>query len=798
VNGDGFDDIIIGASEADPTGDYSGAAYVIFGRATGFPGTLNLASLNGANGFKIPGEGAYDGVGYSVGAAGDINGDNFDDIVITAGAIGPSADSPAVYVVFGKGTPFTTPFNLAALDGTNGFKIPARGGDTFFGQTVEGAGDINGDGFDDLILSVLGNYADGNSKGQAYVIFGKATAFTTPFNVATLNGGDGFAIRNDAGLSRCYSASGAGDINGDGFDDLIVGISEFTYTTPSSAASYVIFGSAGGFVATFNLSTINGTNGFELRGRGATGPIDTNGLFNLSISGPGDFNGDGFDDLLIGEVRLVNDNQQGVASVVFGKGTAFTTPIKLASLGAGEGLEIAGLDSRSALGNSVSGAGDVNNDGFADLLIGAPPSNRANVRPGEVYVIFGRAGLEPNANSVVVTEPDGDIVTIKFPKGGITGFDITRAADGSIDTIDIQQGGGAAPGLKALNFTVTVKPAKGGASDGIGKIGLIKALQSDIGTMKIEGDVGAIEAGTGSGKMALKRLVLQGSLGQLPGQPLRNTEIAGNAGSVVIKGDVHDTALMFTGNVQSLTIGGEFTGAGALALDAAAEIAANGVGTNGGLLEGILGIGGKVGKLTLKKSITGATFVAGGAVGEVVVAGSLQEALFFADAGIRKMTIGANLASADAAAPSVISARGRLDSLLVKGDVQNAQILAGYTKDGDPVNADAFIGRVTVQGNWSTSSLVAGISDSTADGFGRNDTIISGDTTEDVFSRIASVVIKGTASGSAAMGDHFGITAQKIGSVTIGGVKVGLSKEVADDVLVEGTDDFRIVEVVGG
>jgi hypothetical protein len=85
INGDGFDDFIIGAYSADPNGGYSGAAYVVFGTATGFAAEVNLSTLNGTTGFKINGEAAYDLAGVSVSAAGDINGDGFDDIIVGAG-----------------------------------------------------------------------------------------------------------------------------------------------------------------------------------------------------------------------------------------------------------------------------------------------------------------------------------------------------------------------------------------------------------------------------------------------------------------------------------------------------------------------------------------------------------------------------------------------------------------------------------------------------------------------------------------------------------------------------------------
>jgi hypothetical protein len=112
------------------------------------------------------------------------------------------------------------------------------------------------------------------------------------------------------------------------------------------------------------------------------------------------------------------------------------------------------------------------------------------------------------------------------------------------------------------------------------------------------------------------------------------------------------------------------------------------------------------------------------------------------------------------------------------------------------VNPDARIGRVLVKGDWSASSLVAGIADATNDGFGRNDTVIAGDDTPNVVSKIASVVIKGTASGTPIAGDHYGITAQQIGKVSINGVALALTADAADDILVDTTNsDLRVIEI---
>ncbi|EAM49592.1 integrin alpha [Crocosphaera watsonii WH 8501] len=105
INGDGFDDILIGASGADPNGNRSaGESYVIFGSASGFSGSLDLSSLDGSNGFVLNGIDEFDGSGSSVSGAGDINGDGFDDIIIGAIFADPNGNESAgeSYVIFGS------------------------------------------------------------------------------------------------------------------------------------------------------------------------------------------------------------------------------------------------------------------------------------------------------------------------------------------------------------------------------------------------------------------------------------------------------------------------------------------------------------------------------------------------------------------------------------------------------------------------------------------------------------------------------------------------------------------------
>ena len=232
VNGDGIQDLIVGAPTTNLRGEANGASYVIFGTKGGFPAHFDQTKLNGTNGFRIEGAGALDVAGVSVCSAGDVNGDGYADLVIGADGIEPSNQS--AYVVFGKPSGFGSNFDLATIDGTNGFRVSgfATGPDPIW---VASAGDVNGDGFDDIIVGGRFN----NSTGAAYVVFGGVGGFPATIDVSALNGVNGFAIPGLTSDSLTgESVSSAGDLNGDGLADIIVGAPG----SGANGAAYVIYG----------------------------------------------------------------------------------------------------------------------------------------------------------------------------------------------------------------------------------------------------------------------------------------------------------------------------------------------------------------------------------------------------------------------------------------------------------------------------------------------------------------------------------------------------------------------------
>lgn len=339
----------------------------------------------------------YGHLGYSIRGAGDVNGDGWPDVLTSNPTVseGQTYGVGEAYLLYG-GERGIQPLNVKRLDGNDGVRL--RGREEYYsysGSCVSGLGDVNGDGLDDFAVS------DG---AGAWVVHGNVDGF----------GHDGFASLLDLGASHVTHITGlppiytadpdsyypprvasAGDVNGDGLNDVILS-SPMAMNPDAGAwnpAVWVLFGAKGGLAtnAEFDISTITPARGIRID------TLSPYAGFGVDIGGVGDVNGDGFDDILIGDsfrgdarVYLIHGGARGLGSAVDGR-------FDLASLDGTNGVVFLNRLSEDHTGWSVSGAGDVNGDGFSDFLIGSPEAGvyvgSAYYRAywGEAYLIYGHA-----------------------------------------------------------------------------------------------------------------------------------------------------------------------------------------------------------------------------------------------------------------------------------------------------------------------------------------------------------------------------------------------------------------------
>jgi hypothetical protein len=362
ANGDGYSDVIVGAERENTGGVDAGRAYVFYG------GPLMDDIPDAAFGPCAPG----DLFGHAVDGAGDVDGDGYGDLIVSANfndAGGYNAGRAWIY------------FGGAVVDETPDVVFTGTGIEDLFGQSAAGAGDVNGDGLADVVVGADYNDAGGYDAGRAYLYVNSGAGTDIPDLVFT-GGGPGDQLG--------AALDGAGDLNGDGYSDLVVG----AWSKYGAGSGYARIYLGGRGLSTAPSLTLNGE-----------GPKDE---FGVSVAGAGDVNGDGYDDVIIGAEHYGSSGMgDGRACLYFGGVDMDTVPDVIFNC----------VVPSSYFGSTVAAAGDVNGDGFADVLVGS-------TSPQVMYLYFGGVYMNTVAD-----------MTFAPPKGafGAAGADVN--GDGYSDVI---------------------------------------------------------------------------------------------------------------------------------------------------------------------------------------------------------------------------------------------------------------------------------------------------------------------------------------------------------------------------
>jgi len=382
INGDGLDDLLIGAPGVDQGRIDNGRAYVALGHED--PEDLSNEALGGGElGFVVDGQGDRERMASAAAGAGDVNGDGFGDFIVCA----PWADlvegdeGGRCYVVFGRAE-FAANLSLGAIaGGDGGFVINGGAAGGRAGISVAGGGDVNGDGLDDLLVgaSSFAELEPELDRGRAWVIYGRTGG--APVELSEIaEGVGGFAIDGLSAFGWAgASVAMAGDLNSDGLGDVLVGAPFATVEDADySGQAYVVYGGGDG---TIDL-LYQVPDGRALH-------------FGWAVAGVGDVNGDGRDDIAIGapEAKASKLYREGEVYVLFSdEGSTGTLDAGLL-VDEGRGLRITGEPQLYGLaGLTVAGAGDLDGDGLTELLIAAPDADvGAQASVGRIYVVFGRS-----------------------------------------------------------------------------------------------------------------------------------------------------------------------------------------------------------------------------------------------------------------------------------------------------------------------------------------------------------------------------------------------------------------------
>ncbi len=400
INSDGYDDFAI----LDETkNDGRGMVFGFYGnsntQARNFPNFNNFSATNPD--FVIQTRDESASLGANIAAIGDVNGDGRDDFAITA--LGAEGKPGYAYLIMGKQAPLSAKINIGD-ENIGAFKIADRFPNRKFGQTIAGLGDINGDGFDDFIIGGAGVANDTNQHARAVVYFGAANLATMTSMTIERSSENGVT---DINLSK------VGDVNGDGFADFLVNQSNINANT---GRSFLIFG-GNIFDTNINLNTIENISASRVVR--FDGGINGDLIGSYTLDGGFDFNGDGYDDFIIGGASH--------SYLIYGRND-FSATYQLNNLTANTGLIL------DVNGEEISAIGDFNKDGFDDLVYysGANHEIGAVILGKPIQINPTRPDFIGNAQNNIINF-DG---TSQFIQGG-NGIDTLKLMAGVVNLTSI-------------------------------------------------------------------------------------------------------------------------------------------------------------------------------------------------------------------------------------------------------------------------------------------------------------------------------------------------------------------------